>query len=150
LLRAEDPTFGNSKVWLSDEALDDEASGYFLVRSGELPAGWRAVSDSEANRVWGKGTTLKSDEDATTPDDEQTCKPSSAPMAQWNVHLLLASHHVEDTPVGYTPPVGPPVYLEVSYNSINGWPDFGLPYSNVSQEWRLNWLAYITDARAER
>lgn len=29
LLRAEDPTFSTSKVWLSDDALDDEASGYF-------------------------------------------------------------------------------------------------------------------------
>ncbi len=145
LLRAEDPTFGNYKIWLSDDALDDEASGYFLVRSGELPAGWRGVSDSEANRVWGKGTTHKSDEDATTPDDEQTCKPSSPGMAQWNVHLLLASHHVEDTPVGYTPPVGPPIYINASYNSINGWPAYGLPYSNISQEWRLNWLAYVTD-----
>ncbi|PYM13244.1 MAG: hypothetical protein DME18_09465 [Verrucomicrobia bacterium] len=145
LLRAEDPTFGNYKIWLSDDALDDEASGYFLVRSGELPAGWRGVSDSEANRVWGKGTTHKSDEDATTPDDQQTCKPSSPGMAQWNVHLLLASHHVEDTPVGYTPPVGPPIYINASYNSINGWPAYGLPYSNISQEWRLNWLAYVTD-----
>ncbi|PYK99815.1 MAG: hypothetical protein DME19_07335, partial [Verrucomicrobia bacterium] len=145
LLRAEDPTFGNYKIWLSDDALDDEASGYFLVRSGELPAGWRGVSDSEANRVWGKGTTHKSDEDATTPDDQQTCKPASPGMAQWNVHLLLASHHVEDTPVGYTPPVGPPIYINASYNSINGWPAYGLPYSNSSQEWRLNWLAYVTD-----
>jgi RHS repeat-associated protein len=145
LLRAEDPTFGNTKVWLSDAALDEEASGYFLLHAGPLPAGWRAVSDMEASQVWGKGTTLKSDEDATTPDDEQTCKSASAGMAQWNVHLLLASHHVEDTPVGYTPPVGPPIYIRVSYNSINGWPGYGLPYSNVSQEWRLNWLAYITD-----
>jgi RHS repeat-associated protein len=66
-------------------------------------------------------------------------------MAIWDVHLLLATHHVEDTPVGYTPPVGPSVYINVAYSANNGWPDFGLPYSNVSQEWRLNWLAYVTD-----
>lgn len=145
LFRAEDPTFANTRVWLSKEALDAESSGYFLVRSGQLPPGWRHVSEAEAAGVWGRGTTMKSDEDATTPDDEQTCKPSKAPMAQFNVHLLLASHHVEDTPVGYRPPVGPRVNVNVSYNSVNGWPDFGLPYSNVSQEWRLNWLTYLVD-----
>jgi hypothetical protein len=59
LLRAEDPTFPY-KTWLSDDALDDEASGYFLVRSGPLPAGWREVSDAEADRIWGKGPTNES------------------------------------------------------------------------------------------
>ena len=153
LLRAEDPTFGKPKVWLSDTALDEEASGYFLVRSGPLPEGWRAVSDSEASRVWGKGQTNESDQDETLDNSTKTCRiphadyarQQSVPMAQWNVNLLLASHHVEDTPVGYAPPVGPAVYIRASYDSINGWPLYGLPYSNVSQEWRLNWLAYLTD-----
>ncbi len=149
LLRAEDPTFGSSKVWLSEEALNEEASGYFLVRSGPLPNGWREVSATEASRVWGKGATHISDHNETTDDSEQTCRQNNQGrehgMAQWNVHLLLASHRVEDTPVGYTPPVGPPVYIRVTYNSVNGWPDYGLRYSNVSQEWRLNWLAYLTD-----
>ena len=165
LLRAEDPTFGSTKVWLSDDALDDEASGYFLVRSGPLPQGWREVSTAEASTVWGRGQTDKSDEAETLDESTQTCRPNrhydfdrkvsdphadywnqqSVPMAVWNVHLLLASHRVEDTPVGYTPPVGPPVYIRVTYSAVNGWPDFGLRYSNVSQEWRLNWLAYLTD-----
>ncbi|HAV65143.1 MAG TPA: hypothetical protein DCY13_22575, partial [Verrucomicrobiales bacterium] len=167
LLRADDPTFGNTKIWLSDAALEDEGSGYFLVRAGPLPPGWRTVPDSEADRIWGKGKTNISDPDATTNDDEQTCKDPnpnhdyqnnvsrnshsdftpnpSLPMAEWNVHLLLASHHVVDTPVGYTPPIGPAIYIKLSYNSVNGWPDFGLPHSNVSQEWRLNWLAYLTE-----
>ncbi len=155
LLRLEDPTFGKQRIWLSDAALEDEASGYFLVRSGPLPSGWRTVSDAEANDVWGKGSTYESDQDETLDYSTKTCRDpnphqdyrqqQSVPMAVWDVHLLLASHHVEDTPVGYTPPVGPPVYIRVSYNSINGWPLYGLPYSNVSQEWRLNWLAYLTD-----
>jgi RHS repeat-associated protein len=146
LLRAEDPTFGTSKVWLSDDALDDEASGYFLVRPGALPSGWRAVSESEAHQVWGKGTTLKSYEDATTPYDEKLCGGGGGRgMAKWNVHLLLASHEVEDTPIGYTPPIGPPIDITASYSALNGWPDFGLPYSNISQEWRLNWVAYLMD-----
>src|SRR5687767_11061293 len=112
LLRAEDPTFGTQKVWLSDDALDDESSGYFLVRPGPLPPGWRTVSDAEAEQVWGKGTTNKSDPDSTTEYDETAnprCKRLGMPTL--NVHLLLASVHIEDTPLGYTPPVGPPIYF---------------------------------------
>jgi len=58
LLRAEDPTFGMQKIWLSDDALDSEASGYFLVRAGPLPAGWREVSDAEADRSGAKDRRL--------------------------------------------------------------------------------------------
>ena len=131
LIRADDPTFGN-KTWLSDEALDDEASGYFLVRSGPLPNGWREVSDGEAARIWGKGTTLDSYPDSTTPYDESTCPGGgSHGMARWSIHLLLARQHVEDTPVGYTPPVGPPVYVTLTYNSPTprAWRVFLIPTS---------------------
>jgi RHS repeat-associated protein len=147
LLRTEDPTFDTSKIWLSDEALDEEASGYFLVRGGPLPPGWRAVSEEEAHQVWGKGTTQKSDKDSTTPYDEKAKECNGGPgMASWNVHLLLASQNIEDTPVGYTPPVGPPVYFTVTYNSSDAQhPEIGPDYSNVSADWRINWLAWIID-----
>jgi RHS repeat-associated protein len=49
-----DATF-RSDDSVSKEVIDDEASGYFLVRKGSLPAGWREVSDSEAKAVFGKG-----------------------------------------------------------------------------------------------
>jgi RHS repeat-associated protein len=145
LLRAEDATFRN-KVWLSDSTLDDEASGYFLIGSGPLPAGWRAVSDDEADHVWGKGTTNVSDPDSTTPYDEKAKPPcESHGMPTWNVHLLLASQIIEDTPVGYTPPVGPPINFTVTYNSADAQGREGVAYSNVSPDWRCNWLAYVTD-----
>lgn len=146
LIRAEDPTFGN-KTWLSDDALDDEASGYFLVRSGQLPTGWRTVDDTEAGRVWGKGSTDKSDPDSTTPYDEKAKEEcGSGGMATWNVHLLLASQIIEDTPVGYAPPVGPPVYFTLTYNSKNaGANPAGLTYGSVGPDWRCNWIAYVTD-----
>src|SRR5581483_9906144 len=109
-----------NKTWLSDATLDEQASGYFLVHSGPLPAGWRVVTDLEADGVWGRGVTHESDPDATTPYD-LTAKPP-APcngMASWNVHLLLARQIIQDTPVGYTPPVGPPIYFTVTYNSAS-------------------------------
>jgi RHS repeat-associated protein len=145
LLRADDPTFGN-KTWLSDAALDQEGSGYFLVRSGPLPAGWRRVSDTEAAGVWGRGTTLQSDPDSTTEYDQTAHSCGGGPgMASWNITLLLANLHAEDTPVGYTPPVGPPMYFTVSYDAVDALGLQTVPYSNVAPDWRINWLAWITD-----
>ena len=145
LMRVEDSTFRN-KTWLSDATLDEESSGYFLVRSGALPAGWRVVTDAEADTVWGKGVTFESDPDATTPYDLTAKSPDSCHgMATWNVHLMLASQIIQDTPVGYTPPVGPPIYFTVTYNSASAQGLEGPDNSNVSPDWRCNWLAYITD-----
>lgn len=43
LYLCEDPTFWNN-TWASEATLDEEASGYFLVPAGPLPAGWRTVA----------------------------------------------------------------------------------------------------------
>ena len=50
----QDPTF-RTDVWATRTALEEEASGYFLIPSGPLPAGWRAVTVEEGDSVWGKG-----------------------------------------------------------------------------------------------
>lgn len=49
--RVYDSSLGEN-LWLSPKALDEEASGYFLVPKGPLPAGWRSVDAQEGERVW--------------------------------------------------------------------------------------------------
>ncbi|HYG22560.1 MAG TPA: cysteine peptidase family C39 domain-containing protein, partial [Verrucomicrobiae bacterium] len=49
-----DPTFGGSK-WLSAAVINENASGYFLIQSGDHPASWRSVDPDEASTVFGKG-----------------------------------------------------------------------------------------------
>ncbi len=147
LLRTEDPTFPN-KTWFSDNALDEEASGYFLVRPGPLPSGWREVSDAEADQVWGKGPTNQCYEDAESGLDHKlkVCRAPGKGMAAWNINLLLASLHFEDTPIGYTPPLGPAIDFTVSFNSaaLRGLAS-GPPYSHIAPDWRINWMEYVTD-----
>jgi Peptidase C39 family len=58
-----------SCVSLSASALEDESSGYFLVPSGPLPAGWRPVSESEAHTVWGRGVVGQQDPNDSGCDD---------------------------------------------------------------------------------
>ena len=51
----QDSTFAPNdgrQIWVSQKALDEEASGYFLVADGSLPEGWQTVSQQEGARVW--------------------------------------------------------------------------------------------------
>ena len=64
----QDPTFRND-IWLGQQALDREASGYFLVPAGALPSGWTGATAAEVSHLYGKGHTGAFDEDATGDDD---------------------------------------------------------------------------------
>jgi RHS repeat-associated protein len=124
LCLTQDPTFGDD-AWISEPALDHEGSGYFLVRSGPLPHGWRSVPEGEGRTVFGKGTTQSSNPDATTPYDNTlkddgsersaTETPKAPCMASWDAHLMQASQEIIDTPVGYRPPFGPPIFTTVRF-----------------------------------
>ena len=78
LYRLEDPTFRND-AWVTPRTLEDETTGYFLVPPGNLPSGWRAVSEAEGMTVWGKGQTSSSEQNAVTPNDCKTCSGSGPP-----------------------------------------------------------------------
>ena len=165
----QDPTFGND-VWVTRTALEAEASGYFLVPPGDLGTGWRAVSTQEGDTVWGKGNVCCLD-----PGPHGPCDPASGGgacggdggggggggnggngggpsqggdsqgMAVSRVHLLLVSLNINDDPVGYMPPVGPPVRFMVRYNQRDAFQPANFTYSNLGPKWTFDWLSYVTD-----
>ncbi|MCW5554807.1 MAG: hypothetical protein KIS67_21920 [Verrucomicrobiae bacterium] len=120
----EDPTFGNT-VWATKQALEAETSGYFLIPPGELPRAWRVVDAAEGGTIWGKGVTGGNDGDVYTPDDLQTGQTCGAGddfgMAVSSVHLMTVNVSMHDTPLAYTPPVGPPVRFTFRYNSRDSY-----------------------------
>ena len=148
-----DPTFEND-TWHTPRCLDEQASGYFLIPAGPLPSGWEAVGETEAAQVFGKGVTSGNDEDRTGPDDhksgggggpggpEPRC---SAGMAVYSFHTLVVSLNIEDTPVGYQPPYGYPVYFTATYNQREAGQPANFAYSNLGKKWTHNWLSYVTD-----
>ena len=118
----------------------------FFSAFGALPP-VGAVSTSPDGS--GEKARPRSDKNSTTKYDQtKPCSSSSRPGMASDGHLMLASHHVEDTLVGYTPPVGPPVHQRRMTRLTAGRIRFAL--FNVSQEWRLNWLAHITDDQPGR
>jgi len=141
----DDPTFRDS-FWISKRALQEEASGYFLVRQGPLPSGWRAVKKEEGNEVWGKGAADGTDDERTRPNDDKSgpCLEKKG-MAGHAFHTLVVSLNIVDTPVGYDPPRGPSVQFRVTYNQRDAYQPAVFSYSNLGPKWTFDWMSYITD-----
>jgi RHS repeat-associated protein len=148
----EDPTFGNT-VWATKRALEAETSGYFLIPSGDLPSGWRRVDAKEGGTIWGKGVTSGNDPDNYTCSDLQapSCGAGGCGMGMpvSSIHLMLANLQIRDTPVGYTPPIGPPVRFTVRYNQRDyiyvSQPGAFAISINFGPRWTHDWDGRIRD-----
>jgi RHS repeat-associated protein len=139
------PTFGED-LWVTRTALESEASGYFLVPEENRDEGWREVSLAEASEVRGRGYTGNHDPKGTRPDDNKTkpeCKDKG--MCDYNIHEMLVSLNLQDTPVGYAPPKGPAAYVTLTYNQREASQPATFSHFNVSPKWNLNWLSFIED-----
>ena len=146
LFLIQDPTVGHD-YWVSRRALEEEASGYFLIPpGGALKAGWRTVNQAEGAAIWGKGQTSNNDPPSTTPSDQKNTQcPGGPGMAVQSVHLMVVSLNIEDTPVAYTPPIGPQVEVRLTYNQRDAGQPAVFSYSNLGPKWTFNWLAFIAD-----
>jgi len=140
-----DPVFASSELWVTEAALDSEASGYFLVpASMPMSAGWRAVDATEAQRVWGKGPTNGTRQGDV--GDVKANKPTgTCPLCGYNILESSVSVTLADTPVGYTPPIGPSAKVQITYNQREDSQPQNFNFFNVSPKWTLNWLSYVAD-----
>ena len=139
----QDSTFDgfNGKVLrVSEQAIDAEASGCFLVPGGDLPPGWEPVTDTEAATIWGRGATGSFDNDAYGPDEPSAgggCPPMGMPG--YTVNTANLSLRLQDTPLGYQPTVGPAVAFTLSYNQRESYQPAIPDYGNVGPNWTHNW-----------
>ncbi|HKP94564.1 MAG TPA: RHS repeat-associated core domain-containing protein [Fibrobacteria bacterium] len=155
----QDPTFGGD-LWISQTALDAEASGYFLVPNGNLSEGWVPVTREEASTVWGKGITSSSEPGHNSAADNTTggngCDkekggekggptPPQKGMPTYRFHTMLASLNIMDVPLGYAPPRGPAVDFRITYSQREASQPMTFNYSNLGNKWTLDWISYITD-----
>ena len=140
-----DSALANHDLWVTQAALDAEASGYFLLAANaQKDAEWRLVDKVEAGTVWGKGPTDGVQPgDAGDPPANPPC-PNSG-MCAYNIAESAVSLTLSDSPVGYTPPLGPSAKVKITYNQREDSQPATFDFFNVSQKWTLNWLSYVTD-----
>jgi RHS repeat-associated protein len=70
---------------------------------------------------------------------------ASKGMARYSVHSMLASLHIEDTPIGHTPPRGPAIECTVSYNYREVQHSYDPTATNLGPRWNFNWVSYVID-----
>lgn len=146
----DDPLIDDLK-WMSLDALRDEGSKYFLIPSGVLPPGWRAVAEEEGNvpqgRCGNNGPDLNEVNDTPSAGGGPggCCESGACAMAAYMFNLLTVNLHIVDTPVGYSPPRGPDIRFRLSYNQreINQPGIFS--YSNLGPKWTFDWISYVDD-----
>jgi RHS repeat-associated protein len=152
-----DPTFGN-ETWLTQQAVDREASGYFLVPAGPLPKGWTRATAQETAHLYGKGYTEGIDDGPTGSGDPPAGGPCplpgggggpgpgpGLPMATYFFHILVASLHIEDTPTGYSAAVGPDVRVRLAYNQREAGQPTSIDFTSFGPQFVSNWVSYLVD-----
>lgn len=150
----EDPTFTDN-VGISARAINEEASGYFLVPEGALPAGWSAASEEESAKIWGKGAA-PANGDPTPPcvnGFDINCQPCENPqvgMASYAIDPLRVNLRLSDTPIAYDLPRGGAMRFTVHYSHRDVAPSSTPSYSSLGPQWSFNWLAYVIDDPANQ
>ncbi len=156
--KIEDPTFDSDGTkWVSAAALNAESDGYFMIPSDKVGANWITLDDSEARNVWGKGYAALPQQFKTpycpkTPCAGGNCKPKggsgggpdSCGMPVASAFSMNATLNIVDTPLTYSPPVGPEMGVVVNYNYNEGQQPSTFSFTNLGHNWSLNWLSYLT------
>jgi YD repeat-containing protein len=120
----------------------------FLAPTDEAHAAdWRMVAATDAGRVWGAGATNGTRPgDAGDPfADPPPPPPLNCGMCGYNIKELTVGLTLSDTPVGYTPPVGPSAKVTLTYNQREDSQRANFSFFNVNPKWTLNWLSYVQD-----
>lgn len=143
----QDPTFGEQDLWITSLALKSESTGYLLVPpTARTTSASRSLRPAELVSVRGMGFTSSSDPNATSPEDdkERPCDDGRG-MCRYNMHSMLVSLNLVDTPVGYLPPRGPSALVTLTYNQREANQPAVPDFSNYGPKWTSNWLHYIVD-----
>lgn len=135
----EDPTFQRS-VWMSPEAIEREGSGFFIIPEENLGSDLTLVATERAAAIFGKGAPSQVDtDDQGGDDDESDC--SGLPRAGFN--NFYAALNIRDTPLFYTPPVGPPVEVGLTYFDASNYDNSTAEHGHPGKKWILSWVRHI-------
>lgn len=66
-------------------------------------------------------------------------------MAIANAHAMLCSLNLVDTPLSYSPPIGPRIDFTLTYNQREASQPTTFNYSNLGPKWLHNWMSFVDE-----
>ena len=137
----EDTTFAQP-IHIKPEVIQAEASGYYLVLNDSVTDSQAVVSNSQAGDIWGRMSPPTTDPEDLGPEQPDPCNKG---MAGWSLGKLNTNLRISDTPISYSPAVGPDVAFTVTFNARDSSQSSTPNYSNIGMKWTFNWLQFIVD-----
>jgi hypothetical protein len=153
-----DPTFGPYPTVLTDDALVDEADGFLIPQASAT--GWTLLSSDQQKTIFGRGQTQTGNKAASKSDDKKcdcptdvdggdTPSPAAATaaataMPTYNIFASILSLTLTDTPIAYTPPIGPTVPFTINLTQYEASQPANFTYFNQGPLVTQNWTAYAS------
>ena len=137
LYRVSDPTFG-TVAWLTADAINEEASGVFLVTPNSVPEGWTQLDASETESIRGRGVrnNVNDGPDKGCPPGKK-CPPCKGMPVFW-VSEPWINLWISDQPISYLTSRGEPFTFRVTYKQRDTRPQPSLT-NNTSFVWNTGW-----------
>ncbi|MBI4847383.1 MAG: hypothetical protein HY808_02220 [Nitrospirae bacterium] len=127
----------------SIEEFTREWSGNALVFSNKEMLPGISLKEGEMEQIYGGCCGVpRSEDDMGDPQEDagglqdDECS-NGAPV--WNVNMINMNLFMTDTPMWYTPTIGPPVKIQLSYNSQSSIAQYE-PFGN---KWQFNYASYL-------
>jgi RHS repeat-associated protein len=167
--RVVDPS-ANGEIWMSQQAIDAESSGAFLLASDKTPASWQRISENQCATIRGRGgdNTIPDpndcppcicppcdqdqdddQDDPPTADDDPPDvssdgtdgSPSCCGMAVWRVSEPYINLWLADTPLFYHLSSGRMMSLNVFYKQRGEFK--GVNVGSFGPNWECNWIGIL-------
>ncbi len=134
-----DPQSGDRFHQRPDE-LSREWDGNTIVFSDREKLPGVKMTDKEMEEIYGGccGTPRPEDDlGPTPPPGPPSPGPCGSPI--WEINMINMNLFMTDIPMWYTPPIGPPVNIQLSYNSQSAIA-YNEPFGN---KWQFNYGSYL-------
>ena len=135
-----DATFRSNR-WVSESAMDEESSGYFLVHDQADKGSLINVEKAEARRV--NGSKIPSSRSDESPCDDD-CAGRGQPVVGYN--LFSGVHTISDIPIWVPAPLAAGGVIEFPIkhrgdDGVDGWNWWKRP--NLGEGWFVGWGANV-------
>ena len=137
-----DPTFGTEK-WISSEAINEEASGEFLVPAASLTNGWTQLARNETAKIHGMGLPNDvndgKDKCCVTLFNGQVSCAHCGGMPTWWVSEPYVNLWMADQPISYMTSRGQPFSFQLTYKQR----DTRVATIFSTAGWNNSWQSYV-------